>query len=248
MKLPYSWDLPTQIKNRFGQKSSGRQRAMVQDGHLLLVLHKAPQIGESKREGVFFWRPPNGTWQASEGIGGLDCLTKHFKEYNKAVEKCSEGYDRARDAEDYFQLLEIITPLQLATKNMHATLQAARESIPDDRDLIDFRDWAYEMERTLDILYLNAKNALDFNLAKKTDEQARLSLESVKAANRLNTLAAIFLPLTAISCVFGMNLQNGFEEASSGLFWVVVLLGISLGWFVYQWVVTGKLPRKTNLK
>jgi hypothetical protein len=43
MKLPQTWNLPVEIKQRFGQKRSGKQRAMLADGHLLLVLHKAPQ-------------------------------------------------------------------------------------------------------------------------------------------------------------------------------------------------------------
>ena len=70
MNLPM-WDLPDEIKRRFGQRGAGRQRAMVADGHLLLVLHKAPQRGERERKAVFFWRKPDGEWKSSGKGEGL---------------------------------------------------------------------------------------------------------------------------------------------------------------------------------
>ncbi|MEB3358033.1 MAG: hypothetical protein VKK04_15000 [Synechococcales bacterium] len=59
MKLPPSWNLPDQIRNRFGQKSSGKQRAMLAEGHLLLVLHQVPSPGDRTRTGIFYWRKPD---------------------------------------------------------------------------------------------------------------------------------------------------------------------------------------------
>ncbi|MFZ1029993.1 MAG: hypothetical protein WAN66_27625 [Limnoraphis robusta] len=91
------------------------------------------------------------------------------------------------------------------------------------------------------ILYQNSKNALDFAMAKKAEEQTRLSLESLRSANRLNLLASIFFPLTAISCVFGMNLSSGLETQSPVLFWMVFISGIFLGLIVRNWVLTGSL-------
>ncbi|MBP0016984.1 MAG: hypothetical protein J7647_05420 [Cyanobacteria bacterium SBLK] len=113
--------------------------------------------------------------------------------------------------------MEDIAPLGLATKNLYATWQAAGEGIGSDRDIIDLRDWAYDLERTLDLLYENAKNAVDYRIAQQAEQQTQLSLESVKVGYRLNLLATIFFPLTAISCVFGMNLTNGLENSSFGL-------------------------------
>ena len=239
MQLPSSWALPNQIKKRFGQKSSGKQRAMVADGHLLLVLHKAPQRGQRERQGVFFWRKPSGEWDYSGRGTGIRTLFKHLKDYSLAEEKFSKDYEKAKDAEDYFQILEALSPLHRAAKNLHGTLQSAREAIPDDRGIIDLRDWAYEIERSLDLLYMDTKNALDFNMAKKADEQTKLSMQSVKAGNRLNTLAAIFFPLTAVSSVFGMNLNHGFENAPILVFWLVFLGGISLGFLIRGWVFQG---------
>ncbi|MGK7873692.1 MAG: hypothetical protein AB4426_10400 [Xenococcaceae cyanobacterium] len=236
MRVPSSWELPEQIKKRFGQKSPGKQRAMAAEGHLLLVLHKAPKPDQRERQTVFFWRKPNGDWDYSGRGKGLQPLIKHLEEYSLAEQKFTRKYEKAQKAEDYFQILEEITPLHHATKNLHDTLQSAREAIQDDRDIIDLRDWAYELERSFDLLYMDTKNALDFHIAKKADEQARLSMQSVRAGDRLNTLVAIFLPLTAITSVFGMNLPHGLEDTSTLLFWSVFLMGIFLGFFIRGWV------------
>jgi hypothetical protein len=240
MKLPLSWALPEQIKNRFGQKSSGKQRAMIADGHLLLVLHKVPQLLEQSREAVFFWRKPDGNWEHSGGGVGLQPLIKHLQDYSSAEEKFIAEYKTARRAEDFFRILEGMAPLRLATKHLHATLQAAREGIPGDRDLIDLRDWAYDIERTLDLLYENTKNALDYDIARRAEEQNKLGLAAVESGHRLNILAAIFYPLTAISCVFGMNVSNGFENTPITLFWLISLMALALGFVVRRWVVRGK--------
>lgn len=240
MKIPPGWRLPPSIQNRFGERSVGKQRAMVADGHLLLILHKAPEPGEQTRIGVLFWRQPSGIWEHSGGGIGLQPLLKHLENYNTAEEKLQTAYRQAKSAEDYFHLLEAIAPLRLAAKNMHATLQAAREGIPDDRDLIDLRDRAYEIDRSLDLLYENTKNALDYQIAQRAEEQNRLSTEALIAGHRLNILAAVFLPLTAIAALFGMNLNSGVDSSSIFTFWLVSAGAIALGSLVRRWVVLGR--------
>jgi hypothetical protein len=236
MQLPFLWELPDEIKRRFGERGAGRQRAMVADGHLLLVLHKAPKHDERDRKAVFFWRRPTGEWEHSGKGGGLPALRRHIDEYSQAERRFSDEFAQATTAEDYFRILQGVAPVHHAAINLHTTLQAAREAIPDDRDIIDLRDWAYDLERTLDLLYVDTKNALDYHVAHKSEEEARLSLQSIQIANRLNTLAAIFFPLTAIASVFGMNLRSGFEGAA-GMFWLVLLAGIGLGYVAREWVL-----------
>lgn len=241
MKLPSNWMLPNSIRQRFGQRSSGKQRAMIAQEHLLLVLYPVPQLDKRKRQGVFFWRQPDGSWQSSNKIdNGWQGLVKHLQSYSQAEEEFSEAYEKSQTSEDYFQILEGINPLRMATKNLYSTLQDAREGIPDDRNIIDMRDWAYEIDRSLDLLYENAKNALDFNLARRAEEQTKLSLASVRASNRLNILAAIFYPLTAISCIFGMNLTSGLESSHFVWFWLVTITAIGMGILVRGWVIKGK--------
>lgn len=206
----------------------------------MLVLHKLPQPGKRDREAVLFWRKPTGSWECSNRASGLTALKQHLDAYRTETERLGQQYERANIAEDYFTLLEALAPAQRAAQNLRTALQAAREGIPGDRDLIDLRDNAAEIARTLELLYLDTKNALDFKVAKQAEEQAKLSLESLKAAHRLNVLAAIFFPLVTLSCVFGMNLPNGLENSPIISFWLVLLTGIVLGFFVRSWVTRGK--------
>lgn len=249
MQFPRNWGLPDEIQRRFGVKGAGHQRAMLADGHLLLVLHEVPlekrehhqprshQLGH--RKPILFWRSPDGSWQCDRNASGLRSLQQHLKSFGLASDSLSERLVAAQWADDYFQLLQDITPVELAAKNLHTALQSAREGIPDDRDLIDLRDWAKEIERSLSLLYLSTKNALDFYMARQAEEQARLGAQSIKIATRLNVLAALFFPLTAIASLFGMNLVSGFESAP-GFFWLVLLAGIGAGIVMQRWVLDSK--------
>lgn len=237
IELPHFWnELPNSIRTRFGEKRIGRQRAMIADGHLLLILHRAPQTGKTQREARFFWRKPNGSWQGTGG-DGLVQLAEHLREFDQAEDQLNASYERASSAEDHFRVIEQAVPLARSARNLHATLQSAREAIPADRDLINFRDWAYEIERSLDLLQTSTKNALDFRIAHQAEEQARLGMESLKLSNRLNLLAAIFFPLMALSGVFGMNLPSGLERSSTGVFWFLFLVGLLAGVIISWWVV-----------
>ena len=102
---------------------------------------------------------------------------------------------------------------------------------PEDRDLLNYRDHAYEIERAAELLYNEAKNSLDFAVAKRTEEQAKSSYKMAVAAHRLNVLAAIFFPIVTISSVLGMNLGRGLEEEmfSQWVFWLVLLAGVACG-------------------
>jgi hypothetical protein len=244
MKLPISWDLPKEIIARFGQ-TPGRQRAMFADGHLLLVLHKAPTADERERRGAFFWRKPNGEWESSERGRGLQALRAHVEEYDTEQQRLESEYKDADDARDYFRVLERAAPLSHAAQSLHDVLQTARETIRDDRDIIDLRDWAYQIERGYDLLYTDTKNALDYSIAKRAEEEAQLSRQAVQTGHRLNVLAAIFFPLTAIASLFGMNLCSGLEDSPTWVFWVVFLAGIAVGLVVREWVL-GNLGGRTK--
>src|SRR5687768_162403 len=62
--IPSSWELPNIFHGRLGE-AAGRQRAMVHDGHLLLILHDVPEPGVPERVAVLFWRNPQGVWRSS---------------------------------------------------------------------------------------------------------------------------------------------------------------------------------------
>ena len=120
---------------------------------------------------------------------------------------------------------------------MHQSLQLAREAIKNDTSIIEVRDLASDVERNLDLLVEDVRNALQYRMAREAEEQARLSKEAVHASHRLNVLAAWFFPLTAISSVFGMNFAHGLDERRPIFFWIVFAVGLALGFAMKSWVL-----------
>ncbi len=86
---------------------------------------------------------------------------------------------------------------------------------------------------------MDARHALDFKIARQSEEETRLSLQSIKIANRLNVIAAIFLPLTALAGIFGMNLHSGLDEGATWMFWGVLLAGVMVGIAISWWALRG---------
>jgi hypothetical protein len=117
---------------------------------------------------------------------------------------------------------------------MHQALQAAREAVPEEALLIEMRDSASDVERNFDLLLEDIRNAIHYRTVREGEEQARLGREEVRAGHRLNILAALFLPITAIASLFGMNLPDG---QTGPMFWLVLLIGLGLGAALAFWVL-----------
>ena len=232
LRVPIDWQLPPSIVARLGDRV-GRQRAMGADGHLLLVLHEPPKTGVAERTGRLFWRSPNGSW-SSNGLGaGLQSLTTHLGEFTDKIDALDKQSDSADSADDYYSMLRTVAPLHRVVRNLHATLQQARELVPEDRDVINARDQSGEMERALELLHSDASHGLNFTVARQAEEQAEASFQMAVAGYRLNLLAAMFFPIATIATVFGMNLKHGFEGDTSGaVFWGLLLAGLASGVFL----------------
>jgi hypothetical protein len=248
MIIPPTWTLPDAIKHRFGQSSYGRQRALVEDGHVVLVLHKAPGPDDRQREGILFWRSPAGDWQSNRGGPGPGGLKRHIQSYAELETKLTVDYERAADLNTLFDLLESLAPLVRAAHNMHNALQTAREAVKGDAFLIEMRDQAYEIERNFNLLHEDVKNAIQQRTARKAEEQARLSEQALHASHRLNILAALFFPLTAIASLFGMNLAHGLDEHRPAFFWLVLVFGCALGFAMKGWVLGKSKPEEPSKK
>ena len=61
------------------------------------------------------------------------------------------------------------------------------------------------------LLYNEARNSLDFSIARRGEEQARSSHRMAVSAHRLNLLAAFFFPIATLTALFGVNLRHGLE-------------------------------------
>ncbi|HVK08337.1 MAG TPA: hypothetical protein VM597_06120 [Gemmataceae bacterium] len=226
--LPPDWAVPARFTERLGD-SAGRQRAMLADGHLLLILHEPPTPGVAERSARAFWRNPAGDWTSKGPGDGPHALKRHVAEFAERVEALEARWQSAGAAADYFELLRELAPLHRTTRNLHAVLQEARELVPGDRDLINLRDRVGDIERTIELLHGDARNGLDFTIAHQAERQAEQSFGMAMAAYRLNVLAAVFFPIVTLGAVFGMHLDNGLRDtATPAHFWgllAVALLG-----------------------
>lgn len=227
--IPHLWEVPQVFRDRMGGHV-GRQRLMVADGHLLFVLHVLPKPNENQRHGRFFWRDPQGQWTSAERGTGTHALNKHLDEYEEFVSTLDRLEEQATTSSEYFDILEQLSPVRRAASNLYRVLQEAREECPDVRELIDFRDRAYQIERTAELLLADVKNALDVAVAKRAEEQAVSSHRMSVSAHRLNMLAAFFFPIATLMAIFGANLRHGWEDTSPPLPMLVVLgVGLALG-------------------
>jgi len=228
--LPPTWDIPAAIRERLGDKV-GRQRAMAADGHLLLVLHKPPKAGENERQGRFFWRKPDGNWVSSDCGPGSAALGKHLGEFSDIVDKLDRQEENAHSVEEMFTIIEAMSPVHRTARNLHTALQEARTLVANDRDLINFRDRAYEIERAAELLLAEVQTALEFALAKKTEEQTAAAHQMALASHRLNLLAAFFFPIVTLCSIFGVSLENGLDDVMPApyAFLTVITCGLILG-------------------
>lgn len=228
--IPASWEVPAEFRVRVGEKA-GRQRAMLAEDHLLLVLHRPPQANEPERIGRLFWRKPDGTWQSNELGGGVASLRQHISQYAAIVDRHDRLEDAASDISQFYEILDALGPLQRSVRHLHATLQEGRKAVPDDRDLINLRDQAYDLERTCELLYNDLQNAMEFAIAKQSEQQAIAAHEMAIASHRLNLLVAFFFPIATLTTIFGTSLQHGLEEMIPPpyAFYSVIGLGLFLG-------------------
>lgn len=234
--LPVFWQVPPALAKRLGAKI-GHQRALFADGHLLLALHQPPHPDETERRGRLIWRQPDGTWTSTDVGAGPAAVAKHLEEYAHALQQCDEAEERATGIGDYFAVLDRLAPLQRSTRHLHSVLQQAREACPDDHDLINFRDRAYELERTAELLQEETKTSLELALAKQAEEQARNSQRMAVSAHRLNLLAAFFFPLATLSAIFGINLVHGYEHFATPLpFLAVLAIGLVAGMALMRFI------------
>jgi hypothetical protein len=239
--LPSTWAVPEAFRSRLGEEV-GRQRAMFHEGHLLLVLHDLPGPDDVERHGRFFWRKPDASWVSTTDKSGQEAIDKHLDDYEAGIDKLDAREAAAQTSTAYFEVLQALTPLVRATHNLHETLQEARQFVPDDRKILNYRDRAYKLARQAEILQTDAKVALDYRIARQAEEQSRSSRQMAAAAHRLNLLAAFFFPIATLTAIFGVNLWLPWREIRSlvplaGLLAAGLFAGLVLMLFV------GRKPR-----
>lgn len=244
--IPRDWKLPDTLRSRLGDEG-GRQRAMFAEGHLLLVLHEVPKANDPDRKTRLLWRAPDGKWDSSTLGGGVAGLVKHLAEFEKVIDGLEDRLQKAQHARDYFSILQHVTPLGRSTRNLANALQEARGLVTGDRELIVARDKAGNLERACELLHADAVHGLDFTVARQGEEMAKASADMARAGHRLNMIAAIFLPLSAVASVFGMQLTSGLENvASPWLFWIVLAIGVFIGLVMKAMIAQPEAPKNND--
>ncbi len=232
----FLWQLPPAIEVRLSESTYGRQRAIFEDGHLLVILHTPPSADTRDRKARVFLRSLDGKWHCDGQDNGEVKLKKLLRSYGELLQRYDDAYDRVRSAKHLHEILEHVMPLHRSASNLSAALQSAREFVREDAFLIAMRDEAYELARGFDLLLNDAKLQLDYRIAESAEEQSVKTQELAQAQHKLNVLAAITFPLMALGTIFGMSITTGLENQSPALFWVLVLLGGTAGFFAMMWV------------
>lgn len=225
--LPKLWTIPDSIRNRLGREA-GPQRAMLEDGHLLIILHEIPKQSEQGRRPALFWRQPGGEWKSTHGGNGITALGDFLKGYENRLHALDAEEEKASSASAYHTVLEQIAPVLRASRGLHRALQQARDMVKTDRDLINFRDQASGIERAAELLLQDAQFGLNFTAARQAEAQAVTAQKMAATAHRLNLLAALFLPLTALASVFGMEIHSQLSDTVAN-FWLICAIGVLLG-------------------
>lgn len=243
--LPANWNVPAIFRKRLG-RSVGRQRAMFADGHLLLVLHAPPGPEQLERTGRFFWRQPDGTWRSDCFGDGPTAVARHLDEYGKLVDDLEQRGDAAANSQEFFDVLYLLDPVGRAARHLHQVLQHAREHLADDADIINFRDRAYQIERTAELLQKETRNRMDLDIARRSEQQAESSYRMSVSAYRLNLLAGFFFPIIALCNIFSTNIKHGLEDAPVPWTWLGMLgAGLLLGLILMSTVISRPKTPKT---
>jgi hypothetical protein len=252
--FPATWDLSEKLAARVG-KTAGRQRVIAEGGDVLAVLHRPPAPDDEARVPFVVWRDASGTWRGSaagkEGpIGqGLAALSHHLGLFADRLSELDARADAAASASDHFAVLGAAQPLHRTLRNAHRALQELRERLAHEPELVPIRDRAYELERTAELLVEDAKNGLEFTIAKQSEAQAKVAAQIADESRRLNLLAAICLPISALQTLVGASLMTGLEGLPQPLtFWVLlggaVLLGLGLRQAITRREARGAQPAR----
>lgn len=171
------WELPEEKKTRLSHQPR-LQRAIIADGHILMVLHKPPRPGKSTCEAVTFWRKPSGNWQCSEGCAALAELEQLVNDYDTAIAQIEEEWERSVDPHTPLKPPSQIGRFWRASVSLRDALQEATNAISESEERLDFQglcDRMNDIAWTSEILRTEAMNALRVYFTKQREVQANRS-------------------------------------------------------------------------
>jgi hypothetical protein len=224
--LPQKFLLETGLLDQLSSRMGCQRCILGQHGEMLLVVHEVPEPGVPERKALFFWYDSSKEWHGSATDGLVD-LQNLLERYAQAIDVHEAVVDDADTAKEIFTILRHAGPLARSTRNLFLCLQEAAALFPKDKELRSLRDRAHENERAAELLYADARVALEFFRAERAEEQARSSERLAKLGFRLNLMAGFFLPLVALGGLMGMNVKLPYFVQSA--FWWIFFGGLIFG-------------------
>lgn len=244
--IPSEWNLPAEFRNRLGTQV-GRQRVMQSGNQLLILAHHVPEANERSRRGVVFWKDDKGVWKSNTEVQGSAAIREHLERFSEKLEHFESLETKALSSHEYLQLLEGLAPVVRSMRNLYEVLEESRKQAIDDRDLIDLRDYAYELSRQGELLYDDSKNRMEVAVVRRAEEQAKASHQMTVSAHRLNIMAALFFPLATLGAILGTTLTDNWSWSHSWEPFVVFLsLGV-IGGFVLAYFISLPDERRTRV-
>lgn len=241
LRLPDHYQVEPELLEQFSTRP-GHQRCVEGRDELLLVVHEVPKPGIPERDALFFWRRHDGRW-TQPGGPGLSELHDLLERYATAIDKHEEVIDEADTAAEIFAILRHSGPLARSTRNLVHALEQALAADHDDREIRALRDRARELERAADLLHNDARVTLEFWRAERAEEHSRSSARLGRIMFRMNLLAGFFLPLMALSGLFGMNVD--IPRFMQPFFWGILAFAILTG-AALLWLVGRQTGRKAD--
>lgn len=241
--LPDHFELERSLRSQLGSRI-GHQRCVEGKGELLLVVHEVPLPRVPEREALFFWKRKDGMWM-QDGGPGLSGLDELMSRYEAAIDRHEEIVDEADTASEIFAILRHSGPLLRSSRNLCTALGQVLTVEPEDRAIRDFLDRAREIERAADLLNQDGRMALEFWRAERAEENALAAARLNRILFRLNLLTGFFLPMLALTGIFGMNVH--LPEFTSGMFWGIILFALVLGGGLL-WIVGRKTGRSSDFE
>lgn len=228
--IPKSWTVPVIFRQRLGQEV-GRQRLILDEGQILVVLHQVPSAADKGvREPALFWYDGAGNWKSMPHSGGCSELKGLVESYRQRLTALDNQLERAVSATDVHAVIDEAAPAARASRHVMQVLSELRKALPEDREVLAIRDMSVQNERTGELVLSDARSSLDFMVAKSAAMQAQEAHKSAQEAQQLNRMAAFFFPLMTIAAVLGMN--EPAEMLSSASVWWMMILGGLLGLIV----------------
>lgn len=83
--------------DRLGSESWGAQRAIVESGQLLLILHAPPKPDTNEREHEVYFRQQDGKWLYKGLEHGDHALRKYLDEYRSLHDELETRFEKATD-------------------------------------------------------------------------------------------------------------------------------------------------------